>query len=235
MNIGRTCRKPLILMMLPLAMGCAALPDLPRNGVQAPITPAQPAPPRGHVLFFRVHPSDTKLVQRLALLNPATIDENTGRNGYWHVGLSLGDGRMIHAYGTVRTDDIEICGPYDAFAPGASPDQSEAVIGHLSSRLGEEYDLFEALTKGGLDDPKKPICTSLLVEAFRSVPDEGNRLSDLLRFVEDNRDDSGFISANAWVRYFRPGHAELAKANSAAPESRCISRSFRYTDPPLCP
>ena len=80
-------------------------------------------PPRGALVFYECH---------------GTIDGL--RRNWGHVGIALGDGRIIHAWGTVRTDDylkVEDLAPALGWTVplyvGWSP--AEAIINHQKESI----------------------------------------------------------------------------------------------------
>lgn len=208
-------KRGILAVILLLSAGCAALPPKldPMGGGES-VAMGRPLPARGEILLFRISASETKARPRKVLLNPRRIDRRTGGGGYWHVALSLGGGAMIHAWDEVKTDRCDAYGRFDSFPIGASPEQVEKIVRRLYGRLGEKYDLWEAASGGALDKTNRPICTSLLVEAFRGVEDDGNGLTRLLRFIEKNQNRHGFVSANQLARYFKARDAEVTEVAS---------------------
>ncbi|NOZ20785.1 MAG: hypothetical protein GXP25_06820 [Planctomycetes bacterium] len=166
-------------------------------------------PPRGYIVIYELGKGTPKSTKK-GILDPETINKWTGGLGFWHVAYSLGAGYIIHAVPDkgVWVDRIDLCGVFEAFDIGASPEQLNIIERSLFARRGQKYDALEALTKGRVDLLAGPICTSFLIDAFKSalnlLPEQGKELARLLKSMGRER----FVSANGLARYFRAHRSE---------------------------
>jgi len=185
-------------LILLAASGCATLPQF--KGERCDVS-GHVAPPRGMILVFLA--DGAPKAQKKGLLSPDEINKYTGGRGYYHVAYSLGGGRMIHAWNKVREDWVWDYGKFEAYRLDMGPMEMNAVEVNLRARIGTEYDLFEALTKAGVDDGRKWICTSLLIDALKGVQNAGKGILDFLGFVKKVGNKNGFVSVNQLVLYFK--------------------------------
>ena len=161
-------------------------------------------PPPGYIVIYKLGPGTPKSTKK-GILDPETINKWTGGLGFWHVAYSLGGGYIIHAVPDlgVWVDRIDFCGVFEVFSIGASSKQQDAIERFLLARRGERYDVLEALTKGRINFPAAPICTSLLFDAFRFaldiLPEQHGELARLLGAIGQKK----FVSANEIAKYFR--------------------------------
>jgi len=117
-------------------------------------------------------------------INSFIIDELTGRFGYSHISVDTGEvdlptGKpvMVEAMVGQRVErkfqDEYASRPYARIPLSKTGVDGEAFTARVISRLGEPYDIVEALTLGEIDDPAKQMCSGLASECLpESLKDE---------------------------------------------------------------
>ncbi len=163
------------------------------------------------------------------------VDNLTGRFGYSHITVDTGEvdlptGKPVMVETTVgqvveRKFQDEYAERAHARIPMSKTGfDAEAFVLCIKSRLGESYDVLEALTLGEIDDPAKQMCSSLasdcLPETIRREIAKARRMGLLRRASVSVYSSSRalktkvFISPNGFAEYYgAPKGGKLCETN----------------------